>query len=253
MKYGLLVISHGSRNENWVRLVDQAVDEVQLPNSIPKESSFLELVENRLIQDGIYRLEAKGITDIIVIPLFVSSGSTHLDEISYALRMTSKPTLETDMEPMDIKANIHLGVPVDDDPIIANILYERISDLSDNPQQEVICLVGHGSKEKGFYAKWRSGLDSLARRVQLIGNFAGSESAMLLPNQVASKMKVLNKKYPEHKIIIVPLFLSEGYFTNEVIPSRLKDFNYLYNGKPILPDKKISQWIEQQVSLMTTE
>ncbi|MFS1514202.1 sirohydrochlorin chelatase [Chengkuizengella sp. SCS-71B] len=253
MMYGLLVISHGSRNEKWVHLVDQAVDEVQLPNSIPKESSFLELVENRLIQDGIYRLEAKGVTDIIVIPLFVSSGSTHLDEISYALKVTSKPALETDMEPLNIKANIHLGVPVDDDPIIANILYERISDLSDNSQQEVICLVGHGSNEKGFHDKWRNGLNSLAKRIQQIGNFAGSESAMLLPNQVASKMKILNNKYPEHKVIIVPLFLSEGYFTNEVIPSRLKDFTYLYNGKPILPDKKISQWIEQQVSLMSNQ
>ncbi|MDP5277102.1 sirohydrochlorin chelatase [Chengkuizengella axinellae] len=249
-KYGLLVISHGSRNEKWVRLVDQAVDEVGLDDSIPKESSFLELVENRLIQDGIYRLEDQGVTDIIVIPLFVSSGSTHLDEISYALGVISTPILETDMTPMDINSNIHLGVPVDDDPIIANILYERIKDLSKHPQQEVVCIVGHGSKEKGFHAKWRSGLESLAQRVQKLGGFAGSDSAMLLPNQVYCKMKVLHKKYPNHKVIIVPLFLSEGYFTNDVIPSRLKEFIYLYNGKPILPDIKISIWIEQQVNDM---
>ncbi len=92
-RYGVLVISHGSRDGKWVRLVDEAVAQVLRPSDIPIVSSFLEIVEGRLIQDGIRTLERQGVTDIIAVPLFVSSGSTHVDEIGYALGAKPEPEL----------------------------------------------------------------------------------------------------------------------------------------------------------------
>ena len=116
-KYGVLVISHGSRDEGWVQLVEDAVNAVRMPANVPMYASYLELVEGRLIQDGIDQLsKGQGVTDIIVVPLFVSSGSTHIDEISYALGVIAEPLLETDMEPLDIKARIHFTSPIDDHP-----------------------------------------------------------------------------------------------------------------------------------------
>ncbi|WP_315971312.1 hypothetical protein [Paenibacillus sp. N3.4] len=53
-QYGVLVISHGSRDEGWVELVNDAVDAVIMPTGVPIYASYLELVEGRLIQDGIY-------------------------------------------------------------------------------------------------------------------------------------------------------------------------------------------------------
>ncbi len=50
MAIGVLIISHGSRNREWVRLVDEAV-------------------------------ERMSVTEMIVVPLFVSSGSKHVEEI----------------------------------------------------------------------------------------------------------------------------------------------------------------------------
>jgi len=107
-KPGVLVISHGSPDLDWVAFVDEAVagTVVELQGNIPIVSSFLEIVEGRLIQDGIDQLEAWGVTDIIVIPLFVSSGSTHIDEISYALGMKSTPEKETDLEPFSLSARV---------------------------------------------------------------------------------------------------------------------------------------------------
>lgn len=102
-KVGVLVISHGSRDQGWVDLVDEAVNAVHLPVDIPIYASYLELVEGRLIQDGIHSLEAQGVTEIIVVPLFVSSGSTHIDEISYALGVIEQPLLETDMKPLTFR------------------------------------------------------------------------------------------------------------------------------------------------------
>ncbi|MDF2718875.1 MAG: hypothetical protein K0R28_5800, partial [Paenibacillus sp.] len=50
-KAGVLVISHGSRSPEWIRLIDEAVADVRLPEIeagvVPVVSSFLEIVEGR--------------------------------------------------------------------------------------------------------------------------------------------------------------------------------------------------------------
>jgi sirohydrochlorin ferrochelatase len=248
VKYGILIISHGSRRLEWVRLVDEAAAAMKVPEGVPVVSSFLEIVEGRLIQDGITQLEALGVTDIIVIPFFVSSGSTHIDEISYALGVKPQPQLPTDMRPFAIRARIHFTTPIDDDPVIANILYEKMKPLSVEPSKEIVLLVGHGSIERGFHLLWRRGLEKLAGRLQSLGGFDEVDTAMLLPDQISRKMNGWRKRKPEHTMLVVPLFLSEGYFTNEVIPSRLKGYLYKYNGNALLPHPSLSRWMERQTS-----
>ncbi|MBD0383311.1 sirohydrochlorin chelatase [Paenibacillus sedimenti] len=251
-KYGVLVISHGSRDEGWVKLVDDAVSAVRMPAETPIYASYLELVEGRLIQDGIYSLEAQGVTDIVVVPLFVSSGSTHIDEISYALGVIPEPTLETDLERFDIRARIHFTSPIDDDPVIAEIIYEKIKELSDNPSREIVLLIGHGSVEEGFHLKWRQGLEQLAERLKALGGYNEADVAMLLPDQVKRKMTWWAEHKPEHTVVVAPLFLSEGYFTSIVIPSRMEGFEYRYNGRALLPSPQISLWIEKQIASRIT-
>jgi sirohydrochlorin ferrochelatase len=251
--YGVLVISHGSRNEDWVKLVREAVLAVKLPGAIQGaavECSFLELVEGHLIQDGIDRLEQSGVTDMIVIPLFVSSGSTHIDEISWALGTKEEPDLETDLQRFRIEANVHLCTPIDDDPEIAELLVDKLRPLTEAPDRELLLLVGHGSKEKGFHGRWRQGLNSLARQVQAIGGYAAVDTVMLLPNQASCKLKAWQKRRPDLDVIIAPLFLSEGYFTNQVIPARFAGFRYRYSGATLLPSPHISRWMERRITSM---
>lgn len=248
VKQGILVISHGSRSAEWIELVEDAVAGAQFPEGVPVFCSYLELVEGRLIQDGIHHLERLGVTDIIVVPLFVSSGSTHIDEISYALGVKAEPLLPTDMTPFEVKARIHMRSPIDDDPVIADIIHQKIKPLSVEPNRELLLLVGHGSVEKGFHAEWRRGLEKLAGRLQTLGGFAGAEAAMLLPDQIALRMKLWRKRWPleQYTVIVAPLFLSEGYFTKQVIPERLSGYEYRYNGQALLPHAGISRWLERQ-------
>ncbi|WNQ12196.1 CbiX/SirB N-terminal domain-containing protein [Paenibacillus aurantius] len=247
-KYGLLVISHGSRSAEWVGLVDDAVAAVRMPEDVPVSSSFLEIVEGRLIQDGIDELERQGVTDLVVVPLFVSSGSTHIDEIAYALGVQPEPSLETDLEPFRIEARVHFASPIDDDPDVARMLYANLAELSADPAKEAVLLVGHGSKEKGFHRRWREGLRKLAERLKEQGGFAEAGTAMLLPDQLACQIRSMRKRKPDLAVIVSPLFLSEGYFTKTVIPSRLEGLEYRYNGRALLPNPLVSRWIEKQAA-----
>ncbi|WP_223068830.1 sirohydrochlorin chelatase [Paenibacillus caui] len=246
MKPGVLIISHGSPEPAWIKLVDGAVQDLKLPSDIPVEASFLEIVYDRDIQHGIDALEAAGVTDIIVIPLFVSSGSTHIDEISYALGIKAQPEMETDLKPFRISAKVHFGGPVDDDPIIAGMVWDKLRGLSSAPDREAIILVGHGSAHEGFRQRWESGISSLAERVKRLSGAAAADYALLRPDSLRSKVAYWSEQ--NYDVIVAPLFLSSGYFTKHVIPSRLEGLSYRYSGEALLPHPKLVDWIRDQIS-----
>ncbi|RAP74392.1 sirohydrochlorin chelatase [Paenibacillus montanisoli] len=250
MKPGVLVISHGSREAGWVKLVDEAVAAVKLDAVVPVVSAFLEIVEGRLIQDGIDRLEAEGVTELYVLPLFVSSGSTHVDDIAQAFGVAPVSAARSgELAPFRIGAGtrVRFGLPIDDDADIAELLLGNIASLSAEPARERLLLVAHGSREAVFHGRWRSGMTQLAERVRELGGFAGADIAMLLPNQAACRLRALQRRYPGDVFIVVPLFLSEGYFTRTVIPGRLEGLDYRYNGRALLPHPCIVRWMERQV------
>lgn len=250
MKPGILVISHGSREAAWVKLVDDAVTAAAASPrllDIPIVSSFLEIMEGRLIQDGIDELERRGVTDMYVVPFFISSGSTHVDEIGQAFGLPWLTDLEGDLGTFRVSANVRYGLPIDDDPEIAELLAANIAELSKEPSNEALLLIGHGSKEKVFHERWQEGLMKLGERLRAVGGYKRAEYAMLLPDQAAAKLAAMQAANPEEAVIVVPLFLSRGYFTNHVIPTRLTGLEYRYNGKAMLPNQAIVKWLERQM------
>lgn len=242
-KPGVLVISHGSRERLWVSLVDEAVRELASRLDLPVVASYLELVEGRLIQDGIYALEDQGVTDMLVIPLFVSSGSTHVDEIAYAMGVKAVPDKETDLEPFEVKVRVHFGRPVDDDPDIAVMVWDKVRELSKDPSREVILLVGHGSRHESFRARWEKGMKSLARLVAEVSG-TSADAALLNPGNIREKAEEWKERGCE--VIVAPLFLSEGYFTEKVIPARLEGLGCRYSGQTLLPHPLLPQWMANQ-------
>jgi sirohydrochlorin cobaltochelatase len=239
---GVLVIAHGSSKSDWVKLVDQAVAEVEL--DLPIVTSFLEMVAGRTIPDGIHMLEKQGVTEIMVVPLFVSAGSTHMEEIGYRLGLIRHPKLEIKQEPWQREADVQLCQAMDDHPFIAQILLERAQEMSTNPEEEALLLVGHGSELEGFRQIWEKGMASLAVQLRRELGVAKSSFAMLHPDQLRQRLQVLSRDY---RVLLLPLFLSAGYFTRKVIPAKIAGLNTVYTGKTYLPSPLISRWIEAVV------
>ncbi|GIP22969.1 sirohydrochlorin chelatase [Paenibacillus sp. J22TS3] len=246
MKPGVLIISHGSPDAAWVRLVDDSVTKLELPAEMPVAASFLEVVEGRLIQDGIDHLEGAGVTDLIVIPLFVSSGSTHIDEIAYALGVKPFPEKETDLEPFRVRARVHFGEPVDDDPVIAHMVWDKLKAISAEREREVVLLVGHGSVHDGFRQRWERGISSLAEHVREIGGVKHADYALLNPDSLAAKTRYWSEERGMD-VLVAPLFLSGGYFTKKAIPGRLEGLKYRYSGEALLPHPMLNDWIQRQI------
>jgi sirohydrochlorin cobaltochelatase len=239
---GVLVIAHGSSKPEWVQLVDDAVSRVRL--DLPVEVGYLEMVPGRAIVDAIQSLRRRGVDEIIAVPLFVSSGSTHIEEIGYFLGVIAKPRLSFEEKPIPLEIPVHYTPAMDGHPLIGEIVTERARKLSQRPEEEVVVLVGHGSEVPGFRGKWEEGANQLAAQVQRALGFRQAVYASLHPDHLHEVVRTWSA---QHRVLVLPLFLSEGYFTKKVIPSKLAGLEYVYSGETYLPHPLISRWIEEMV------
>lgn len=266
MKPGILVISHGSREVSWVRQVEELVSEATVlfkqyllgeersetsmqqhvdaskeSTSIPIYASYLELVEGKLIQDGITALEQEGVTHIHVMPLFVSYGSSHIDEIKQAFGFEPVSDFIGDLEPFDVQAHVDFHEPIVDDPEVIVILQQQLQRLSHNPSHEGVLLLGHGSSYDYFYQLWDKGMKQLMDKLSIGVSFAAMDYAPLLPEQSKAHLEQMQALDQVKSVIVLPIFISPGYFTRTLIPSRLSGLDYVYTGETLLPHPEMAK------------
>ncbi|MCL6558152.1 MAG: S-layer homology domain-containing protein, partial [Firmicutes bacterium] len=262
---GVLVIAHGSDEVSWNETVQQAVAEVDLP--YPLELGFLEYTEPD-IHNAVVALEAQGVDKIIAVPLFVSSYSNHIEEIKYVLGL--RPDLpeaeepagghpggggdgaeEEELTPVDTGAEIVLTPALDDHVMVAGILADRLETISRNPGREIAVLVGHGSDTEEGQHKWREAFESLAGSLKDLLNLKDAGYGFALMGEPSVRDSVYEAVY-RGDVLVVPVMLSEGYFTDTVIPQMLLaglDYRYPDAGsRALMPHSNIARFIELRVN-----
>ncbi|RXT07805.1 sirohydrochlorin chelatase [Ammoniphilus sp. CFH 90114] len=238
MKTGVLVISHGSPDQGWIDQIEMSVRQAAI--DLPVETVYLEAVPGKSIEEGIQRLERSGINCILTVPLFLTMGSTHLHEIQYALGLIPRSPIPTDLEVIPSKARFIWCSPLESHPLVKEILIERIRSLSMDPSRESLLLIGHGSEVEGFHQRWEQLMSTLIDDIKERFGFREVSYATFHPDRIRERAGELSKK---GRLIVVPFFLSEGYFTKIAIPRRLQGVESHYSGEALLPHPLISTWL----------
>ncbi|WP_339061053.1 CbiX/SirB N-terminal domain-containing protein [Tepidibacillus marianensis] len=231
-KKAVWIIGHGSSRNGWVESVDHLIESVHSSN--PLIISFLEKVEGRLIADGIEQLRKMEVNQVFVLPLFVSSGSTHIAEIQ---EIVSQYRQEFHFE---------FGSCMDDHPLVVEHILNQVAELAGGTGNESILLIGHGSDEDSFQSKWQEILQSLTKQIRERTKFSQIVTATFLPNKIIERLQEL-KPSGTH-ILVIPLFLSKGVFTERRIPEMIQGYPVKYNGKAYLPNHWIIEWIQEQIN-----
>lgn len=223
-------------------MVEEAVDQARLP--LPVTIAYLSGVPERSIPRMVAQLEQSGYHMLVVVPLFVCSGSTHLDEIRFMLGLTEAPQVITDVSPIESKMRMIWCSPFDEADQVQRIVEDRLQEMIVDPCSETLLMVGHGSDVPGFREHWDDLLSSIVFRCQQKYGFRASAHATLLPDTIATQADKLARI---GRLLVLPLFISEGYFTRKVIPGRLSLLSYAYTGKTYLPHPLITDWIRETV------
>jgi len=183
-KTALLLINHGSRSAAWKQqLLDLEHRIAPRAHAIAGidtlMTAFMEHAEPS-IASTLKTLDSEKFTDIIVIPLFLSTGVHIFDDIPTIIGQKENPATIEEMRLEGIEryiptAQTHLAKPLDVSDLLAKNVIRRAETLSTDPSKEGLVLVGYGSEP--FNKLWEESFVKTGTQACAEGNFAGYTTA----------------------------------------------------------------------------
>jgi sirohydrochlorin ferrochelatase len=272
-KQGILLLAHGGK-QTWNDEVNKLAASVD--KTTATEVAF-GMATKRNIQSAINRLVARGVTEIVAVPLFISSHSSVITSTQYllGLRKEAPPELaifakmdhshgahqhtaghsaETAFDPttpVKSPVPIRMTAALDRHPIVADILLSRARSISQKPQDEVVIVVAHGPVTEQDNAKWLADMEALIERLKKESRFTRVDYMTVrddAPEPIRSKATaelrglVTRAAQEGKKVLIVPLLLSYGGI-EEGLKKRLEGLNYTLTQQALLPDERLALWV----------
>ncbi|NOR77081.1 MAG: hypothetical protein GQ523_01310 [Methanophagales archaeon] len=168
---------------------------------------------------------------------------------------------EEELVPVDTETEIVLTNAIDDHWAIADILVDHATMLIEDPANETIVLVAHGTDNESNFAGWVNSSKSLAEQVKLklrygMGlNINDVRYSFIFPNETQHSdllvRAVVENVSATSLPIVVPLIVSEGYFTGRKIPGLLENISYEYpekGARALTPHPNVAERIELMVA-----
>jgi sirohydrochlorin ferrochelatase len=271
---GVLLLAHGGTAQEWNEEVRHVADHVDL--IVPTEVAF-GMATRSTMQAAINRLTARGVTEIVAVPLFVSSHSSVIDSTAYLLgqraqepedlkmfasmdhggsmghgAMAADPLMATEArKPISSSVPVRMASALDHHPIVAEILQDRAASISKDPSHEVVILVAHGPVPNDENKLWLNDMATLAETIHKQTHYAAIECLTLRDDaddpvrnaatqQLRQKVEEITKG--GNTALIVPLLLSYGGI-EDGLRKRLDGLAYRMPSQGLLPDPRIVNWI----------
>lgn len=270
---GILLLAHGGAQEWNARVADVAktVDATH-----PTEVA-LGMASRAAIQTAVDRLTARGVTEIVAVPLFVSSWSSVITSTEYLLglraeappdlarfaKMTHGPSRpgsmphhsahggESGTSRIATTLKIRMTEALNHDPLIGEVVIDRARSMSQSPANEAVILVAHGPVPDDDNQRWLADLRVLARQVEGAIPFAAIEymtvrddagPAMREAATQELRAKVQRQVATGRRVLIVPHLLSFGGI-EAGLRKRLEGLDYVMAAQGLMPDPRISRWV----------
>ena len=270
-KPGVLLLAHGGKPE-WNNEVKNLATQVN--GTLPVEVAF-GMASKRNMDEAIRRLIARGVQQIIAVPLFVSSHSSVITSTEYLLGLRAKAppelavfarmdhahggsshamTMDASFDPTSpIKSPVpvQMTAALNRHPLVAEILLERARSISIEPKSEVVVIVAHGPVSDDDNAKWLADMHSLVERMRGAGSFKLIEYLTVrddAPEDVRARATAELRTLVErgtgdgNRVLVVPLLLSYGGIELG-IKKRLEGLSYTMSSQGLLPDKRLAEWV----------
>ncbi len=257
---GVLVVAHGG-SSTWNAMVRQAVAAAKL--EAPTEVAFgmgMTTQEARGFQEAVDRLEQQGVSQILVVPLLVSSHSTVFRQFAYLFGQQLQPEWSQAGPPLHVNVPVVMGRGLDDSPLVADILLDRARALSRSPSTETVVLVAHGPVDDEDQARWLAAMEDVAARIQQAVRFRDVISLTMrddapepIRSRAAQELRALVQAASRQgRVLVIPVLMARGGVEHK-IPKLLRGLRYAYDGQTLLPHAKIAQWIAWQAARLAEQ
>ena len=262
-KVGTVVVAHGG-DSIWNAHVREVAQQARTGG--PIEVSFLmgAGAKTARFQDAVARLEAQGVSQIVVVPMLVSSHSGHYDQIRY---LGGEPVTlgETMMHHLHMagierptaKVPLRVTKAMDASSEVARVLADRAVAMTKTPREQALLIVGHGPNSAEDYAAWMENLRPVADsvkawtgfrdvRVDLVRDDAPAPVRAEAVRRVRELIE-LQHLVTNRDVIVVPVLVSKGSVSRDKVPNDIRGTRSIYAGEPLLPHPAMARWIESRV------
>lgn len=272
-KSGVLLLAHGGAKE-WNERVSSLAGTIATER--PIEVAF-GMATKATIQAGIDKLVAQGVTDIVAVPLFVSSHSSVITSTQYLLglrdtmpadlkifaKMSHGPAGEhaahmaaaggadDGLKPVTSPVPIRMTEALNHHPLVGSILLDRATSISTNPADEAVIIVAHGPVPEDENNRWLADMKLLAEQMQASSSYASIDYLTVrddapepMRGQAAAELRAVVQKRLDGKkrVLIVPLLLSFGGIERGV-KQRLDGLDYVMAPQGLMPDERLAAWV----------
>lgn len=259
---GTVVVAHGG-DSLWNAQVKLGVRKAKLDG--PVEVSFLmgpEASKSRF-QDAVGRVVKNGASQVVVVPLLVSSHSGHFEQIRYLAGLTDSLSAvmqhhlhHAGIERPTTRVSIRVAPALDDSHELARALTDRALAAEPEPAGRALMLVGHGPNSAEDYASWMKNLrvvsDSVRRwsgfgdvRVELLREDAPAlvraEAVLRLRELIGMQHQLTGQP-----VTVIPILISRGGISRSRIMQDLQGLPIRYAEDALMPHEAIARWIERR-------
>ena len=259
-KIGVLLISHGSHSETWrntlFELENNVRDRILEKGKVSgTKSAFMEYTEPS-IATRLKEFDQEGYSDVIIVPVLLTVSSHSFDDIPTIIGLKENPeSIEMlkleNIERYSPQANVHIAPLLDFNEILQKNMLRRARQLSKNPEDEGLVLIGYGSEP--YEKEWAELFNKAAEHVEehtgideyTVG-WCGHIVRYAPDSTTAAIKRILEKK--NTAIVIPALVALDENFQIRIIGGgieKIKDHKTRVRYKPdaILPDPEVEQWV----------
>lgn len=274
---GILLLAHGGSPEWNTRVLDVVR---QVNRTQPTEAAF-GMATRANIQAAVDRLTARGVSEIVAVPLFISSWSSVVTSTEFLLGLRADAPAALAIfakmdhaDPVAAAGDAHAGHAAHDAgngalPVVSKVPIRRMSPalnghstaaailtararaISRDAASEAVVLVAHGPTSDEENALWLKDMATLAAGVGRLERFASIDyltvkddaPAPVRDAATAELRALVARRTAEGKrVLVVPVLMSFGGIERGIV-TRLEGLSYAMSDRGLLPDERLAGWV----------
>lgn len=257
---GIILVNHGSRSATWrdaLARVEKAVADTI--NTIPTvkvlKTAYMEYTEPSLATQ-LRSCDSLGVTDIIIVPVFLTVSSHSFDDIPTILGQKEDPQSIENLKIENIQrytpvANTHITPLLDFSGIMKENVLRRVNSLSTDPAQEGLVLIGYG--DATYEKEWKLLFDDIADHVKKNTGIAeysyGWCGHIVHYNPDSTTTAIQRVLETKNKAVVIPVLLAhDEMFQVKIIGDGIQKIKnshekIIYKPDAILPDANLEKWV----------
>ena len=257
---GVLILSHGV-GENSDRMLIEAIEPVS--SRWPTAVGFgMAMMQSAYLQSAVDDLQARGATTIVLVPNGTTTPYNSLTrQWKYIFDIDGQESTYLDVPKIQSDARFVLADHFGDSELITEILYEHAKDVSKDPANEVVIIVGHGPEDTEDNGPDLEILRAHVDRIAAKNEFADVKIINLqddaIPAIRESNVRKLRRwvkqadKKDQTPIVAVLAAASHGVQTH--IRQDLRGLDYVFADKGMSENPKYIEWLASVIETAIDE